>query len=74
MSKVQKSNTQSIRSTMRDLRVERREFLEATFSLRDLKKHGLSEKEIEQIPSITNYGEKRYEKQRVWEFLAYEKK
>lgn len=74
MPKVEKSDTKSIHSTMRNLRVEQRKFLEATFSLRDLKKHGLSEKEIERIPSITNYGEKRYEKQRVWEFLAYEKK
>ncbi len=72
MPKIKKDDMKSIHSSMRDLRVERREFLEVTLSFRDLKQHGLSEKEIERIPSVTRCGEKRYEKHRVWEFLTYQ--
>ena len=63
----------SIHISIRDLRAQKLRFHDQTLSSRDLRRHGLSLKEIGNITSVTKFGEIRFEKIRVWDYLTHKK-
>lgn len=69
-----RKDAETITASLRDLRAQRKSFREATFSYRDLLRHGISKEEAGRIATVTKYGETRYERDTVWEFIAYQKK
>lgn len=70
MPPIKTDKIKNVRAAIRELRAERRQFREDTFSANDLRRQGLSKSEIETIPSVTKFDETRYDRKRVREFLA----
>lgn len=56
-------------TTVKDLRQEKREWKEGTFSIQELKKAGIKLEEIKNLFGETRYGETRYNKEYIRVYL-----